>query len=94
MDNRNNLPQETSQETTEKKPNILALIVWALIFTGLGLWMIFDPNMMEGQVASGRRAGMKQLLINIWGIPVGIISLLLGGFNIFSLVNAFRNNES
>lgn len=90
MDNQDNLPQEVA----ERGPNILGLVVWALIFTGLGLWMIFNPNMMDGQIASGRRAGLKQLLITIWGIPTGVISLLLGGFNIFSLVNAFRNNES
>lgn len=90
MDNQNNLPQEVVEES----PNILGLIIWALVFTGLGLWMIFDPNMMDGQIASGRRAGLKQLLINVWGIPAGVISLLLGGFNIFSLVNAFRNKQA
>ena len=58
-------------------------LLWGFIFLGLGIWMLTNPELMDGADASGRRALFKSILIWAWGIPGGIISLLIGGATLY-----------
>jgi hypothetical protein len=51
---------------------------FAIVLVGLGTWMLVDPDMMEGAEPGARRAAVKQLLVWIWGVPGGVVLLVLG----------------
>ncbi|MEM7738626.1 MAG: hypothetical protein AAF267_22880 [Deinococcota bacterium] len=70
----------------DNNSNLYRSIAFAVIFFAFGLLMIFAPDLMDGAVASGRRSGIRQLLILVWGIPGGIVLLLLGGFSVYSAI--------
>jgi len=48
------------------------------IITGLGMWMIINPDGAGDTEAVGKRSFFKNLLNDIWGIPGGIIVGLIG----------------
>lgn len=53
---------------------------------GIGIAMILYPDMMEGASTGGRRAFFKQIIATIWGIPAGIVTLLIGAGLVYSEV--------
>jgi hypothetical protein len=55
-------------------------IAIAVILIGFGIFMIIAPDIAAGATATGRRSGLKSLIVAVWGIPGGIGALLIGGF--------------
>ncbi len=68
----------------------IGVLVFALVFIGLGVFAIIDPSAMEGAEAGGRRAWLKQLVVSVWGRPFGIVATVLG---LLLIVGAFRGKS-
>lgn len=51
--------------------------IFALLI--IGIMMIAQPEMFNEVDPSGRKAFLKTIFSYIWGIPVGIIALILAG---------------
>ncbi len=64
---------EYYNETIKPWLGIIAIIV-------IGFLMIKDPNLFDGTEISGRKQIIKLIFSYIWGIPVGIIALVVGGY--------------
>jgi hypothetical protein len=69
-------------------------IAWAVILLGFGVFMLLDPTMMEGAVAEGRRRGLLNLLIMIWGVPGSIGCIALGGFLAYRAYSSLKGGSS
>lgn len=66
------------------KVQIWILIIALIVF---GIWMIVDPNTMDGTVKmTGRRFWLKSIVKFIWGVPGGILLVALGGLSAFGLI--------
>lgn len=65
-------------------------IVGGLIFIGLGIAMIVNPNLAEGAEASGRNALLKTVILWVWGIPGGIVAILLGIASMWNGIKASK----
>jgi len=52
---------------------IIALLI-------IGVMMIIQPDAMDGVDPSGRKVLIKSVVAYVWGIPVGIISILFAAF--------------
>lgn len=54
-------------------------ILIGLILIGFGIWMFIDPDMMDGEsINNARKAFYKTILLYVWGIPGGILGVLVG----------------
>ena len=49
-----------------------------VVLIGIGIFMISDPTAMDGNEVHGRNALLKSILKAIWGLPAGILLLLVG----------------
>lgn len=58
--------------------DFLGGLVGGGILTGLGVWMIINPDGGSDQEAVGGRSWAKNLLNDIWGVPGGIIVGFIG----------------
>jgi hypothetical protein len=56
-----------------------------LIFMAIGAWAILDPTAMEGYVAMGKRASMKQLMADFWGAKLGFGMIVMGALALVGL---------
>jgi hypothetical protein len=56
-----------------------------VIFIGIGAWDVSDPNATEGYDAVGRRAGVKQLVADFWGVKPGLAVIAVGVLALFGL---------
>ncbi len=59
----------------------------------IGLLMIFQPDAVADGSTSGRRGLIKMVLIWVWGIPAGIICLLIGLFLGYAQINGGEEEE-
>lgn len=64
----------------ENKSSLYRTIAIAVALLGFGIFMLLDPNMMDGATAEGRNTLFKSLLIMLWGIPGGIGFIVVGAF--------------
>jgi hypothetical protein len=65
-------------------------IIGGLAFIGLGIAMIVHPDLAEGAEASGRHALLKTIIVWMWGIPGGIVAILLGSASVWSGIKAIK----
>lgn len=61
-------------------------IIGGLIFIGLGIAAIINPDLMEGAEASGRHFLAKLIFIYLWSRPGGIVAILLGCCSIWGVI--------
>lgn len=80
--------------TPENKSNLYRTIAVAVALLGFGIFMLLNPNMMDGAVAEGRRAFYKSILIMIWGIPGGIGFIVVGAFLGYRAFTGIRGASS
>lgn len=55
------------------------------VLIGFGLGMIAAPDLLQDTEASGRNSLFKALLINLWSVPGGVVSLGAGVMSAFLL---------
>ena len=67
---------------------------WALLVFGIGVAMIVNPELMEGASASGRNFIVKKLFIWVWGIPGGIVLLVIGGIYTYSILKEGKTGKT
>jgi hypothetical protein len=53
-------------------------IIGGLILIALGVAMIVNPDLAEGAKIPHRHALLQTILVRMWGVPGGIITILLG----------------
>ncbi|MEM7387537.1 MAG: hypothetical protein AAF514_21585 [Verrucomicrobiota bacterium] len=70
-----------------KPPSKTGTLIFSLIILGLGIWMIGQPDLLEGSDVSGRRSLLKKMLIALWGWPGGIVLCLLGGLSLLGTLS-------
>jgi hypothetical protein len=58
---------------------------------GMGVWALLDPDAMGSYEAVGRRAGLKQMVANYWGVKLGLALIVLGGL---ALVGIHTNKDT
>lgn len=61
------------------KNNLYKNIVLSVAMVAFGIFILVDPNLMDDVDATGRNALLKQVLVLIWGIPGGLVLLIVGG---------------
>jgi len=61
-------------------------IIGGLVFIGLGIAAIINPNLTEGAEASGRNFLIKLVFIYPWSRPGGVIAILLGCGSIWGVI--------
>ncbi len=83
------------QEPATRSP-ILGGLVFALIFIGFGIWMIVQPDIQFGDDGpSGRKSGLIfSVLRFVWGMPGGIVSVLLGALFAFGAIKGGASDEA
>lgn len=69
-------------------------IIGGLIVIGIGIAMIASPDAAEGAEASGRHSIGETIFIWIWGIPGGIVAVLLGGTSLWSGIKAIKEDRT
>lgn len=69
-------------------------VLGALLFFAAGIFMIVNPELMEGAEASGRKSWLKQILIWIWCRPVGIILTILSIFTFYGAISSHEDEET
>jgi hypothetical protein len=75
--------------TTKIRP-WLGIIAFFLI----GITMVKDPHLFDHAEASGRHSLMKLIFSYIWGIPAGVIVLLLGTFFAYNQIKGTPESSS
>ena len=62
-----------------KKPfkEIVGSVIFTLLLIGLGVMMIMHPD-LGGYEPHGRHYLIKKLIVMVWGMPAGVISIILG----------------
>jgi len=55
--------------------------------------MITSPELMESGEITGRRTLLKSLVKAVWGIPAGIVGLLLGALMVYGKVKKPKESE-
>lgn len=77
----------TTQSGSSRLGQVLGGIAVALVFVGLGVWMIVQPDTQLGDGPSGRKGGLFFAIIRfIWGMPGGILLALLGALILFGSI--------
>ncbi len=56
----------------------------------IGFMMIYQPHAFDTVEPEGRKAIFKMIFKFIWGIPAGIIFLILGGFAVNTQIQRIR----
>jgi len=68
-------------------------IIGGIVFIGLGIAAIVNPNMMEGAEASGRNFLVKLIFAYLWSRPGGVIAILLGCGSIWGVIKPDDNPD-
>ena len=55
------------------------VILGSVLLVTFGILMLMAPDVLVGAEAAGRRTGLKELLIAVWGVPGGTVCLFAGG---------------
>jgi hypothetical protein len=90
---------DESEHFREKEFNLMTAkekrgaIIGGLCVIVVGLVMIVQPDAAGGAEASGRHFILRTLFIWIWGVPAGIIAILLGGASIWTGIKAVREDR-
>ncbi len=74
-----------------KKPfkEIVGSVIFTLLLIGLGVMMIMHPD-LGGYEPHGRHYLIKKLIVMVWGMPAGVISIILGLLMFFGI---FKSNS-
>ena len=72
------LNQKIKDDIEENKFNI-GVFIFGLVLLIVGVFAILYPDALEGESASGRRSGIKALIIWAWGTWSGILAIIVSG---------------
>lgn len=73
---------------------IIGTIFWTALLLGLGIWMIVHPDpAFLGDGSNLHRAKSRlffEVIHFIWGLPGGIVLILLGALIVFGMIKSRR----
>ena len=60
----------------------------------IGVLMIKEPNMIDNSDISGRKQLLKLIFSYIWGIPAGVLLLVLAGYLGYNQIKSYSKNAN
>ncbi len=84
----------SESDDTSTIKDLLGGLFWGALITGLGIWMLVDPDLGQTSEPEGRRRGLVKLLYAIWSTPGGIIIGLIGLLIIWGAISQMRSNRN